>query len=116
MEAAEWTAALLTGRLALAIGTIAVAGLGYALLTGRADARRAIAIVAGVAIVTSARSIATVLVGSTEAYTAPQAVAGGRPADDHRPTPAPQSPAFDPYAGAAVPSASNGDNDLFRSN
>ena len=115
-QSAEWIAALLTTRLVLVMGTIAVATLGFTLLTGRVPAKRALGVLAGIAVVSSANSLARVLIGAGATEEAslsnpPVSQAGQRPTPK-QPPPA----AYDPYAGAAVPSTQGPENDPFRSN
>jgi len=114
-QLADWIAVLLTAHLLLIVGTMAVAALGYSLLSGRVPAKRAATIVGGIAVVTSAHSLADALIGQDfeRQTTAAPLAASGKPTS----TPAPTPPAvYDPYAGAAVPNTQDPESDPFRTN
>jgi hypothetical protein len=98
LEPALWLAALLTGRLATIIATLAVAALGIALLRGVVPGRRALSVVLGCAIVTSAPAIAAALVGLAQ----PTIRVNDVVAYDGPGLGAPVPETYDPYAGAAV--------------
>ena len=101
-EAAGWVAGLMTGTLATAIATLAVAGIGFAMLQGRLTVRGAGRAVLGCFILFGAPYIAKGLAGGVrQAQSAPAAVYSAPPAPI-APPPAPQ-PDRDPYAGASVP-------------
>jgi type IV secretory pathway VirB2 component (pilin) len=114
VTAVQWLEALLLGPLALAVGTIAVAAFGFLMLSGRVDVRTGARVVIGCFILFGARSIATGLqagaagLGEREAsYAAPFTTAATLPEPQSIATPSPQAPAaYDPYAGAAAPTAS----------
>ena len=100
--AADWVRSLLTGSIALTVATLAVAGVGVMMLTGRIPARRTGQIVLGCFILFSAQAIAAGLVGL---HGAPRLEPA---ADVAAATPAYQAtvPALeekDPFAGAAAP-------------
>jgi type IV secretion system protein VirB2 len=105
--AVQWLDGTMLGTLASAIAVIAVASVGFLLLSGRLDVRRAAQVIFGCFILFGASSIAAGIVnaangGSTkadlEAAPLPPTVYPIAPAQAHGP-PAP----YDPYAGAAMP-------------
>jgi len=102
MAATSWIEAMLTGPVATGLATLAIAGVGFCLLAGRAAVRRAVQVVLGCFILFGApvlvREVTGVLRGSSVAV---PDMANGPPVS---PPPAPrQPPGGDPYAGAAVP-------------
>ncbi len=94
------------GRIATAIAVLAVAALGFAMLTERIDHRRAFTVLVGCFLVFGASGIAASFLSSNvrePISERPQIVAAVPP-----PSPAlgkPQQPRapYDPYAGASVP-------------
>jgi type IV secretion system protein VirB2 len=101
--AAAWLMATLSGPLVTTIAVIAVASVGFAMLSGRIELRRGFAVLLGCFILFGAGSIARGLVAFTQVESAPLA----------NRTPSPpvypkayrrnsQGQPFDPYAGAAV--------------
>jgi type IV secretory pathway VirB2 component (pilin) len=114
VTAVQWLEALLLGPLALAVGTIAVAAFGFLMLSGRVDVRTGARIVIGCFILFGARSIATGLqagaagLGGREAnYATAESSTTALPAPQTAASPAaPAPPVYDPYAGAAAPTAS----------
>jgi type IV secretory pathway VirB2 component (pilin) len=105
--AAQWIEAVLLGSLGSAVAVIAVALIGYRMLTGRLDLRRGLTVLGGCFVLFGAPTIAQALLqldldSQVGPPPAPQA-------DPSLPTPplpeaASQTQAtFDPYAGAAVP-------------
>jgi len=107
--AMHWLLGTLSGSIATTAAVIAVVSVGYLMLTGRIDVRRAAQVVFGCFILFGASSIAQGIMAGMNGTGAQQAT----PADTDPPiayTPPPpvsypQKPAqpFDPYAGAAVP-------------
>ncbi len=104
LAAAQWIDGLLRGDLATVIAVVAVASLGFAMLTGRIDVRRGGRIILGCFILFGASAIASGLRSAAQNPEAP----------DSQPPPAPPPvftpPArtdaanpYDPYAGASVP-------------
>ena len=88
-QSADWIVVLLTGHLLLIVGTMAVAALGYSLLTGRVPAMRAAIIVVGIAVVASAHSLADALTGQDferETVLAPLAASGTPTSTPPRPS------------------------------
>ena len=105
--AVEWLQGTLLGSLAVAVAVIAVAFVGFLLLTGRVDVRRAVQVILGCFILFGASSIAGGIMrivdadgGSAELAAAPLAQPADRPAQE--PAGVKASP-YDPYAGAALP-------------
>lgn len=102
VNASEWIASLLTGSLATSFAVLAIAGVGFGLLTGQIAVRRAVQVVVGCFVLFGApvvvRELAEAVRGDGEA--APD-VASGPPLSP--PTAPRQPPSVDPYAGAAVP-------------
>jgi type IV secretion system protein VirB2 len=102
VDASSWLQHLLQGDPATAIAVLAVAAIGAAMLTGRADMRRGATVILGCFLLFGAPVIAAGL------YAALNGAAGGSVAETASPPPkAPSAPPsnnpFDPYAGAAVP-------------
>ena len=93
----------LTGPVGTDIAVIAVASFGFSLLGGRLSLRRGGLVVLGSFVLFGAPSIARGLLGLAGETHGPTAVSG--PATIDVPPPAvPTPPAYDPYAGAAMPS------------
>lgn len=100
--ALEWIAALLTGSLATSIGAIAVAGVGLAMLAGRAAWRDGARVVLGCFVLFGAATLSAGLIGLARDRDDPAGVRTiARP--PLPPEPAMTQPSFDPYAGASVP-------------
>ncbi|MEG3085377.1 TrbC/VirB2 family protein [Sphingomonas sp. PB2P12] len=108
VAAARWIEGALFGSTATAIAIIAVAGLGFLLLTGRVDLRRGATVVMGCFILFGAPVIAARLyalatfAGGTSMPESPGPPQNAIPAPAPTPAPAPMS-VYDPYAGASVP-------------
>ena len=107
--AIDWLSATLLGTLASTVAILAVAAIGFMLLAGRVDIRRAVQVILGCFILFGASTIAGGIMGAVGgpdgtpgiAAAPPPAVYPAPPVS----TPAPAAPsAFDPYAGAALPS------------
>jgi type IV secretion system protein VirB2 len=102
-SAASWVGDLLFGQLATAIAVIAIAWVGFAMLSGRVDIRRGLSVVLGCFLLYGARGIAD---GLRDSATQP-AIASSTdipppPVYARTPSAANSTNAFDPYAGAAV--------------
>lgn len=104
--AVDWLNQLLTGTLASMIAVIAIASVGFLLLTGRVDVRRAAQVIIGCFIIFGASTIAS---GVLQAIGGSGSVPQAR---DSVPVPriasvptgqARLSSPYDPYAGAALP-------------
>lgn len=98
--AAAWVQAALTGTIAV----IAIAAVGVGIMSGRIDMRRAVITVIGCFVVFGAPSIAAGILEAANpaANNAPDIASVVM----EEPAPLPQiasQPAYDPYAGAAMP-------------
>jgi type IV secretion system protein VirB2 len=105
LPAAQWIEATLLGNLATAVAIVAVASIGFAMLTGRIDVRRGGTIILGCFILFGASTIAN---GLRAAASNPDAQylesASIAPPSFARPTQTDAAnPGYDPYAGASVP-------------
>lgn len=108
IRALDWVEHALLGSAATILATIAIAGVGALLLTGRIDVRRGGSILLGCFLIFGAASIANGVMSAAQ-------MGGASPAAEVAliPPPYPQSsvtapksdtaPAYDPYAGAALP-------------
>ncbi|MBK6299240.1 MAG: TrbC/VirB2 family protein [Sphingomonadales bacterium] len=102
--AAMWIEGILTGTLASVLAIIAVAALGFALLSGRIDMRRGLTVLVGCFILFGAPAIAAGLCSIADASSTANGVLATAPMTQTPIPPAPQNPNyFDPYAGASVP-------------
>lgn len=100
--ASVWMRDALLGTVASGLAVLAVAMIGFGMLTGRIAARRAIRVVLGCFVVFGATAIAAGMVGLATGVNAGTASA---PAAE-TPPPLPKftpPPPRDPYAGASVP-------------
>ena len=97
-----WIEAVLLGPVGTSIAVIAIAGIGYRMLTGEASVRQGLRVVMGVFILFGAPLIARELAGLARGGDDTAAAATEPPPvpSQVRPT---NPPGFDPYAGAAVP-------------
>jgi type IV secretion system protein VirB2 len=103
--AVQWLDGMLLGTLAAVIAVVAVASVGFLLLSGRVDVRRASQVIFGCFILFGASSIAAGImrIGANGSPVSIQAVP--TPPQTYLP-PAAQVPTatpIDPYAGAALP-------------
>jgi type IV secretion system protein VirB2 len=113
VAAATWLEQVLLGPAATAVAVISVAAIGFMMLAGRIDWRRAATVVVGCFIIFGARAVAGGIAaaagsGSGSGYdgaSEPGFATPPPPAPAAPPTaaPPPTAPA-DPFAGAAVPS------------
>lgn len=102
--AAEWVLSLLGGSLVTMLMTLAVAAIGFGMLSGRVSARRGAEVVLGCFILVGSAEIARSIVSFAHEGRAPAPVVDPIPPQlDARPPlpPAPQAAGdpFDPYAG-----------------
>ncbi len=104
--AVAWLQGTLLGTVATTVGVIAVASVGFMMLTGRIDLRRAITVILGCFILFGAstisaglRSAARAGVGDVVVESAPAPVFNPPPPGRRGTNPN----AFDPYAGATTP-------------
>ena len=110
LAAVTWVQGALLGTVATAIATIAIAALGFMMLTGRLPVRRGMTAILGCFILFGAASMARTirsglvdLAGSAEPPVVYATAPPPRPLPlPPPPAPKPQPPA-DPFAGAAVP-------------
>ncbi len=105
--AVQWLQGTLLGTVATAVAVIAVASIGFLLVSGRVDVRRAAQVIAGCFILFGASSIAAGIVAVLHNDTAAPEVPVQAPAPAVYPEPAATPPLkavpYDPYAGAALP-------------
>lgn len=105
--AANWVLALASGSLAIMLAVLAVAGVGFAMLTGRIDVRRAGMMVVGCFLVFGASTIAAQFLGVANRGSAEVVTDSTMFRPEMPPAPPPHAPpppsSFDPYAGAALP-------------
>ena len=101
--ASAWISDLLFGPLANVIAVIAVAWIGFAMLSGRIDIRRGLSVIFGCFLLFGARGIADGLRSSAigEAVSVANSVPPP-PAFAQPPAQATIPSGYDPYAGAAV--------------
>ena len=96
VEAARWINDALLGTVATTIAVVAVALVGFAMLSGRVNWRRGMMVIFGCFLLFGARSIVGGLVpqgdGLVPMVSAPPPPLAGSPPEDQ---------AYDPYAGAA---------------
>ncbi len=97
LAAVSWVSLQLLGVFATSVCVVAVAAIGFGMLDGRVEFRRAVTTLLGCFLIFGASSIASALSGgATSLSSAPE------PVDDEPPTKRAQpAPAYDPYAGAA---------------
>ena len=105
--AVGWLEGALAGSIATTIAIIAIASIGFLMLTGRIDLRRAARVVFGCFIIFGASTIAQGIIGAVSGSGAGRELAQAPP-----PPPAVSQPPaypkanaspYDPYAGAALP-------------
>lgn len=104
-----WLQGTLLGIIATAVAVIAVASVGFLMLAGRIDVRRAVQVILGCFVLFGASTIAAGIEGAL-AGTPDQSAqpATESPPPDYPSAPPPmypqqKPPVTDPYAGAAVP-------------
>lgn len=104
VDATHWIDGVLLGPIATSIAVVAVALLGFAMLIGRIDIRRALSVLLGCFLLFGARGIAEGLRTVGANGEAPPMSAGPPPPvyPNISKTHGNNSNAFDPYAGAAV--------------
>ena len=104
-----WLQSALLGSIATTIAIFAVASIGFLMLTGRIDLRRAAQVVFGCFIIFGASTIASGIIRAVEGRRSdPDLVSAALPPPPQlAPPPAIPTAAatpYDPYAGAALPS------------
>jgi len=105
--AVEWLDATLLGTIATAVAVIAVASVGFLMMTGRIDVRRAAQVILGCFILFGASSIAGGIMhvlGDQSAPVQTAAVLAPPPVPVQAAKTAVPAVPYDPYAGAALPS------------
>lgn len=102
--AVQWIGGVLLGSIATGIATLAVAAIGLLMLNGRLPVRRGVGVVLGCFILFSAPVITRGLLAekSLPPRDEPPPALAAVPA---APSVAPPAVPFDPYAGAALPTA-----------
>jgi type IV secretory pathway VirB2 component (pilin) len=100
--AAQWIGDLLFGPLATSIAVIAVAWVGFAMLSGRIEIRRGLSVVFGCFLLLGAKGIALGLYSASGSVGTISAAASPPPSFQRPQSRAPNGNAFDPYAGASV--------------
>lgn len=100
LSAVRWVEGVLTGALASSLAVLAIAGVGFGLLTGRIDLRRAGQVVLEVSILFGAPTVVRELSASLrgDGQAAPY-IAAGLTAS---PAPTLKAERRDPYAGASI--------------
>jgi type IV secretory pathway VirB2 component (pilin) len=109
LSASKWIEETLLGSLATSVAVIAVATLGFMLLTGRASIRRGGTVIVGCFLLFGSAAIANGIrlalgMGADERVV-PEEISGGPSPLEvvAAPAPLPTQAPYDPYAGAAVP-------------
>lgn len=104
LNAVNWIQGTLLGSVAVVVATLAVAGIGFMMLTGRVDIRRGMTVLVGSFLLLGspviAGAIQSLWVGSPGEE--PVAIVESPPVPPPLPPAAPPANA-DPYAGASVP-------------
>jgi type IV secretion system protein VirB2 len=101
--ATGWVSNLLFGPLATTIYIIAIAWIGFAMLSGRIEIRRGLAVVLGCFLLFGARGIVEGLRSAAVSESTPTIAAAPPPPVFAKPAPSEGVPnGYDPYAGAAV--------------
>jgi type IV secretory pathway VirB2 component (pilin) len=104
--ALAWLEGALFGTVGTAIAVIAIASIGFLMMAGRIDLRRAVQVVLGCFILFGASSIAGRILSAVHGQSGADPVAALRappPAPLPPTAPAANSNPYDPYAGAALP-------------
>ncbi len=102
-SATAWVSDLLFGPLATAIAIIAIACVGFFMLSGRIDIRRGLSVVVGCFLLFGARDIAEGLRSAALSDNVVMVSSVPPPPAFANPAPKPPAPnGYDPYAGAAV--------------
>jgi type IV secretory pathway VirB2 component (pilin) len=107
LPAVSWLQSTVLGTVATVIATIAIASIGFMLLTGRVNLRSGAAAVLGCFVLFGASTIVMgiqLAAGRGDAALPPQTAVAPPPAIAPRQSVAASPPAaYDPYAGASVP-------------
>jgi type IV secretory pathway VirB2 component (pilin) len=102
VDAAQWIQGTVLGTLATAVAVIAVAWIGFGMLSGRINLQRGAVVILGCFIVFGAPMIVAGLMRAGEAGGG-ERVAIVAPPTPPSPQPVPTATPYDPYAGASVP-------------
>lgn len=104
VAAVQWIEGVALGTVATSIALIAVASVGFLMLSGRLPIRRGVTVITGCFILFGAPTIAAGILGAVQpsAPVEPQSAPAMPPLAAPPPVAKP-TPAYDPYAGAAVP-------------
>jgi type IV secretory pathway VirB2 component (pilin) len=101
--ATDWVSNVLFGPLANIIAVIAIAWIGFAMLSGRVDIRRGLSVVLGCFLLFGAKGIAGGLRSTATAEAVPSIVSVPPPPSYvQSPSSTNNANGYDPYAGAAV--------------
>jgi type IV secretory pathway VirB2 component (pilin) len=107
VTAISWVQDVLLGTVATSVAVIAVAAIGFGMLTGRINIRHGVTVVMGCFILFGASSIVAGLryaASSAGGYDAlPSVIVQPPPSPPPQPRPAGTPAPYDPYAGASVP-------------
>jgi type IV secretory pathway VirB2 component (pilin) len=98
--AVGWLQATLVGTVATTVAVLAIASIGFLMLTGRIDIRRAARVILGCFILFSAATIANGIVGTLQPAPPPPAPEAQAPA--YTPS-VPKASSADPFPGASIP-------------
>ncbi len=101
--AARWIESLLFGSFATIAATLAVAGIGAAMLMGRLPLRRGMMVLMGCFVLIGAKQVAVSIGGFAIGEAGSASVAVQRPAAVPPPVPLAPPPGYDPEAGASTP-------------
>lgn len=101
IAASQWVADAATGSIAVGVATIAVAGVGFAMLAGRVDLRRGASVILGCFILFAAPTLANAFVGWANGGDGTSQQTAMAPPLPTTPAPPPYQP-NDPYAGASL--------------
>jgi type IV secretory pathway VirB2 component (pilin) len=99
-RAVNWLESSALGPVALCVGVIAVAGIGFSLLSGRLPLRRGSAVLVGCFVVFAARVLAAGLTGISSDQ--PEVTMHVTANPNAMPLPSNTPRAYDPYAGASL--------------
>ena len=103
VRALEWINATVVGPLGTGIAILAVAGIGYGLLSGRLDIRRGLAVIIGTFLIFGAPSIVTGVRNNTDRLAGGPTLPEGPALATTDTIPPPQrAEPYDPYAGASL--------------
>ncbi len=101
-SSATWISDLVFGSLATTIAIIAVAAVGFAMLSGRINLRRGLSVIFGCFLLFGAKSIATGLQAAATSQSLATTANVPPPPNYTRSAPANPQTGYDPYAGASV--------------